>query len=82
MNLLARARGLQERIRPMLYLVSRGRLGNVRSVEAGINPRPGCEKSSWFPARGSHRPAVIFYLLRRGRGASTLPSLLTWNIEH
>jgi len=41
MNLLARARGLQERIRPALYLVSRGRPGNVRSVEAGDDPRPG-----------------------------------------
>ena len=38
MKLLARARGLQERIRPIMYLVSRGRLGNVRTVEGECEP--------------------------------------------
>ena len=38
MNLLARAHGLQERIRPIMYLVSRGRLGNVRTVEGECGP--------------------------------------------
>ena len=38
MNLLARAHGLQERIRPIMYLVSRGRLGNVRTVEGECEP--------------------------------------------
>jgi len=38
MKLLARVCGLQERIRPIMYLVSRGRLGNVRTVEGECGP--------------------------------------------
>jgi len=81
MNLLARARGLQERIRPELYLASRGRPGYVRSVEAGINPRPGREKSSWSEHRDRTGQQSFILPPASGRGVSTLPSLLSWNLE-
>lgn len=45
--LLARARGLQERIRPV-RLASSSKAGNVRAVEGRVRARLPSEKSSWF----------------------------------
>jgi len=59
MNLLARARGLQERIRPC-YLASIYTQGNVRAVEGEACPARAREVLLVSHHGGSHRPAFIY----------------------
>jgi len=82
MNLLARAHGLQERIRPIMYLVSRGRLGNVRTVEGECGPTTRGREVLPVPNHYGVAPASklstreagrFIYLLTIGEGVRHAP---------
>ena len=84
MNLLARAHGLQERIRPIMYLVSRGRLGNVRTVEGECGPTTRGREVLPVPNHYGVAPAS-FHLstsyYREGRGFAMLPLPFSTSLE-